>query len=331
MAMVVVSGAGCIVETSTTTTTVDTNILDTQISGPITNIPVHITTAQTPHTVTLAPFCSVNTKRAFAGDVTDNPRPLLSSFYPIDTVVGANGAKTLVRRIPDHNLRWASPSVLVGGDLDITGDLLSFCTGLTLSSSGGSMAMGFHANVGLFGAGERLGARFETGFDYNSISSRTASVAVTTVSTMNYFTHHTSLSSDTAYFLDEKSQGRLGYFVSLTLNSTFESSALNVFVQGAFHYQKFFEYTPSQRVTQNTYTFLITPPPTSYQTKETSVSSSFFSLAPGFYWNLSNHVRLVSGARLTFPVSDNIAEPQMAISPFARIDFIFGGPPDSKN
>jgi hypothetical protein len=105
---------------------------------------------------------------------------------------------------------------------------------------------------------------------------------------------------------------------------------LNFFVQGTFHYQEFFEYTPSQRATQHYYMFLFAPPASS-QASDVSVSSTFFSLAPGIYLNLSSRVRLVSGARLTFPLSDNVGEPQMVISPFAQIDFIFGGPPNSKN
>jgi hypothetical protein len=175
----VMTSAGCFVETSTTITTVDTHILDTQIRGPITNIPVHMTTAHTPHTVTLTPFGSANTRNVFAGDVSNTPRLFLSSFYPIDTIVGVSGTKTLVRRIPDHSLHWTTPSALVGADMDIAGDMTSFCAGVTFCRVGGSTTMGFHANVGLFGKRENFGARFEAGVDYNGCSSRTASAAVT--------------------------------------------------------------------------------------------------------------------------------------------------------
>jgi hypothetical protein len=294
----------------------------------MTNIPVHITTPNSPHTATLTPFCVVNPKKALTGNVDGSAPWQLYGFYPFDTTIAASGNKTITRRIPDHNLSWFLPPVVLGADLDLAGSISALSLGMNFFRSGGSTNFGLHGDVGLFGTRRGMGVRFDAGLDYERFQSWTSSVAVVSRESkiMDWVI---SRSVDTAFFFDEISQARLGFIASLTLNSTFEEWPVNFFVQCAFHHQTFYNYVPTTRVTQ--LAVMLVPVQTDYSRSEVSVSSAFFSLAPGISLSLSKHIRFVSGVRLTWPLSDNIAQPQMLVSPFARIDFVLGNASNAKN
>ena len=315
--------SGCVIETTTTTAT---HILNTKIDGPMTDIPIHVTTPNTPHTATLTPFFSLGTKKPFIGDVEGSTPWQQYGFYPRDTVYSANGKKTVVRRIPDHNFTWNPSSMVFGGDVDIVGKCSAFSGGLVFSRIGGATNMGGHVNVGIFAAERNVGVRFDVGVEVGRVYSQTSSVAVTTHELKSWWC--TSTWTDTMFYFDEVSQTRFNYFAPLTFNTAFDRFPANVVVQGAVHVQKFFSYAPSQRYSQ-AYLMLI-PCDQSSSKEEVSLSSVCFSLAPGVFVDITKRIRLISGARFVWPLSASIAQPSLLVSPFARIDILLGRPSTSK-
>ena len=304
------SATGCFVETQTT----ETHILDSKIFGTSTQIPVHVTTPASPHTSTFSPYCSFGNQRTVRGIVEGSSPYLIRNLYPPDTVVGADGKKSLVRRIPANNLAWKLPAFAFGADWDYKGSATAMTMGANYSSLEGSTHCGFHGSVALFSARENgLGVRLETGLGVEEISSENSSVVITWKESQ-FLGWVTSRSVDTAYYRDKVRSFGMNYFASLTLNSTFSQSPVNVLIQGAYHSQNFFDYTPRERTTITP----IFPGCDSRPSTTVSISSSFASVTPGIVISFSTRICLVVGARFLWPLSESFGEPTTLVLPFLR-------------
>lgn len=293
--------AGCVV-----TKTVETVILDTKLDGPTTPIPVHITTPRTPNSITITPSFSFGSGRPIAGEVegssgTQYPGPAASSPY---------------------NLSWNLPASSAAIEVDIAREATAFTFGANMASTNGFTQWGLLASVGTFAAKEgNMAMRVDIGLSFQGVSQRTSSMVVTTTEDDFLWSHTTTV--DTAYCFDSFTQNRFGYFASLTFNTYDIGIPFNFAVQAAFHRQTLISFEPRTQVQWQ----WLAPSPIIVQTRssggEATTAASFISLAPSISVDLMENTRLVAGARILWPVSDNVQVPKSVVMPFVRFDYSF--------
>ena len=290
------------------TQTIETHILDARLDGAPTQIPIHVTTPQTSGTITVTPYAGLRATPRITGEVEGSPVSDGAPFYPAN-------------QVPDHNLAWNFPAFTAGIDLDVAMQSTAFSFGANYSASNGSTRGGFLAGFGLFNPHPgNIAVRFDGGVTMQGVSSRVASVVVTTT-TFNFF--GTSTSTDTAFYLDTKTELRFGYFASLTFNTTSESSPVNFVLQTAFQHQTLFDFVPYQRVTRQ---WMVSDPvvvESQSSDGKASTTATFFSLAPALAVELAPDMRLVAGARVFIPIMEKTVSPGTLILPFIRMDILF--------
>jgi hypothetical protein len=301
-AVLACSAAGC-----TVTQQVDTHILDAQLNGQPTPIPVHVTTPQTSNSTTVTPSLSLRATRRLTGQVEGSPVSDGIPFYPSG-------------QVPDHNLTWNFPVAAAGIELDIARQSTAFTLAGNVTAGSGTSTYGFLAGFGMFSHEPGgMAARFDIGATFQAITGRIASVEITTTHTTPLFgSPYTTV--DTAFYVDTQTKLRLGYFASLTLNTASEESPVNLVFQATYQYQSLFGFTPSRRVTRDWTNPILVPATTQNSGVDVSTTVSFFSVAPALAVRFGPMTRLVVGARISWPVMEDPPTPTTIVQPFIRMD-----------
>jgi len=109
----------------------------------------------------------------------------------------------------------------------------------------------------------------------------------------------------------------------MTLNSVSETMPVNFALQAAFHRQTLIDFEPHTQVKQD----WLAPTPFVIDSRSSggkaTTAASFLSLAPMLVVDINSTSRIVGGARILWPVSDNVQTPAFVVVPFIRFDYIF--------
>jgi hypothetical protein len=299
------------------TESVSTYILNTTVEGPVAQIPVHITTDGTPNSITITPSASLRVTDGVRGNVDGAPPLQALSLYPPETTVGLGGSTTVRRNPPQYTMAWNLPDYSLGLDLDFTWKSFAFAVGGSYTALGGNSLTGWYGSVGTFAvANANLGFRLDAGISWQAISHTTASVVLTTTE-LSFLGNVISKTADTTYYLDKQRETKLGYFLSLTLNSVKAEWPVNFFVQLAFNRQTLFDFEPRKVTTMH---FPI-PIVEHSSGGNASTAASFISVAPGLHVRIADGIRMVAGVRVMWDLSETLAEPSNITVPFVRFDF----------
>ena len=300
------------------TVEVQTYVLNSAVTAPPRDVPLHVTTPESRNALTLSPSVSFGMGGVYTGDVAGSPPTRNANFYPLDTARGPSGQLQFVREVPQDNLAWTHPNYTIGLDLDFTGKVVALALGANYATSGGVDYWGWRGGIGFPGQTKGgLGVRLDLGVGWQMVTYDVASVVVVKNS-VDYFGHSSS-SSDTAWYRDTGDDARFGYYLALTMNSAESSWVVNGFVQASVARQSLFNFEPSHTTTV---AWMPLPIPVEVSGGEATTGVTLLSLTPGLYTQLTESVRLLAGARVWWDVSGTITSGQPGVYPFIQIDFI---------
>ncbi len=314
--------SGCILAAGCTTSEMtQTFVKDATVAGPAGIPPVHVVTGDSKNSITLTGFLAFQ-KGQQRGYVTGSPPGQVSWLYPLDTVRLPAGGVSLVRRVPEYNLLWNLPEVAAGLHMDITWRSTAISFGASLSEASGSTLLGWSAGVGLFGGDSgAVRVRFDAGLSGQAMHYDASSVTISTSTTSWLFGSTTSV--DTAYYHDVRSASSLGYYGSLTLNSSVEEWPVNVFLQGSYVVQELLAYSPASRTTTDWLVPLFLPIPQESSSTEVSTRPALLGVTPGVYVRPSRSLLLLAGVRFMFDVSETLLDTGRIVIPFVQVSLSF--------
>jgi hypothetical protein len=273
--------------------------------GPFFQPPVQMV-HDTLQTITLRPSVSMITPQTLTGRLSGHTRVDGNGVYEIDTINSTTPYYQEPTGVDVHpfngnNFSWNMPGVLYGLALDIpvsSGFALS--VGGSYASLGGEPYWQTYGMISLFSISSRyIAVRFDAGMEWQNIKYDIEFVRRST--TLFPLVGYEDYSVEFDRFLQTETE--TNYFTALTLNSTFETSPVNLFLQAAAVRQMLFQnMAGGQGLFSSVYE-----------------AQLLFSLTPGFSVRLADKLSVVLGVRFVWDVSTETA-PQTMYQPLLQFD-----------
>lgn len=210
---------------------------------------------------------------------------------------------------PAEALAWTPSSGMLALNLRyMASGRFAISGGLVYAWGRSSGLLGGNVGVGLSNSGTSLGFHIETGVQIRRIVQSAQSVVVQT--TTDFLgNEYTSIGVS----LDHARSTVFDFYASMTLNTTFQASPVNFFLQLAITEQTFGSFVPSGD---------------DFWVEDTRVTEgvALFSAAPGISLHLGKSERLLLGVRMTEFLSNREWKPGRLWHPFLQFDVTFGEP-----
>jgi hypothetical protein len=240
---------------------------------------------------------SVKTARAVVHLSSNTKTALNGSFTNETTSTTASTAGTP----SSGKIHWALPRFEGGFDFDL---LLSQSVSLTLGANTSANLWGFNAGLGLHREDADAAVRLDLGFQWQSLS-YDIDYVLTTKTTSPF-----GESEETQNFHKRASASHGDFYGSLTVNTKNQLGSLNFFLQLGYTHQTIFDI--------NTQVLVF---PFWGWSNKASLSSSYFVLTPGIYFDLSKSLRIVAGAKCSLDAGFDSSDPSFLVAPVLLFDF----------
>lgn len=306
--------AGC-----STTQEVQTYIRDAHVAGPVATPPVHVVTDNSKHALTVSFYAVQQGKDNLFGNIEGSGTN--AWLYSPELVQRSDGSTVTTRTLPKYNVDWKRPEYSGGISLDaaLGGFAVSF--GGSFSRSSGASRYGWQGGIGVFTRDAKpVRIRLDLGIVSQRLEYQARTATITKTKTTWPFDSETTV--DTAYYFDRDTQGGIGYYGTITVNSALPSWPVNLFLQFNYLNQPVLSYTPVARTTTDFLFFV--PVQTTSGSGEVATRTTFLGLTPGIFIEPASNLILTGGVRALFDVSDTIKEPGYIIMPFVQLGFRVG-------
>jgi hypothetical protein len=306
--------AGC-----STTEQVQTYIRDAHVAGPVATPPVNVVTDDARNAVTFSFYAVQQGKENLAGNIEGSGTN--AWLYSPELVQRNDGSTVSTRVIPEYNVDWKRPEYSGGVHLDAAWDGFALTFGGSFSRASGASRYGWQGGIGFFTKEAKpVRIRLDLGIVSQHLEYQARTATITTTKTNWLFGSETAV--DTAYYFDRDTQGGIGYYGTLTINTALPSWPVNLFLQFNYLNQPVLSYTPVARTTTDFLLFL--PIQSTGGSGEISTRATFLGVTPGIYIEPASNLILTGGVRALFDVSDTIKEPGYIIMPFVQLGFRVG-------
>jgi hypothetical protein len=162
---------------------------------------------------------------------------------------------------------------------------------------------------------EQGAIRFDTGINIQEYSYDASTVVVTTTDPA-----WGSPTTEITFFHDINKNSDINFYASLTYNSIFEHSFINFFISLSYFGQSLLDFEPSE-TNVDYYPFIGV---TKYTTDARGeVSSTYLSISPGIYQNLSPWSRVVLGVSIIKNIGMEQPSQSVFILPQIKLDLMF--------
>ncbi len=292
-----------------------------QVSGPVANTPLNITTRDKKDTFTFSARFSVNDNQKINGRVEghSNVDPLGS--YAVDTVFNNNGtwyykpSDKNVRPYEGSNLEWNLPNYSAAVSVDYSpGENLSLNLGLNYAVQNQASYSGGNAGIGFFSVKGNSAVRLDAGVIWQEMSYVASTVMVTTDKP---FSGPSTTTVD--FFKDRNRSTNWNPYVSLTYNSISETALVNYFISAGFFSQTLFDFTPSSPNPEY-YPFAFTVIRNDQRGESTA---SFFHITPGIFFNMTDNSKILFGVRILKETQIEDASKSLFVLPVLQLDMNF--------
>lgn len=279
---------------SCTTTKQTLYLRQAEVTGPISQPPIHLTDSSDVPSVTFSPKFSYNTKKTLTGDVSQSTR-----FYGSDTIF-----------VPSKNsLTWNMSTVYAGLDIDL---LLSrsfaISLGVNYSSQSSLEVWGGTVGIGFFDYNKGSAFRFDVGLNIQSMR-YDAYTIVSTVTTSFWGGEEKYV----GFYWDVGKSTTINPYLNFTYNSAHKSWLVNFFINAGYSIQTLFSFEPrTSYYAFGTYT---------RTDLRGSTSAGFFNFTPGIYFFIGESNRVLLGSRFFLETQINGADPTLFILPMIQFDF----------
>ena len=242
------------------------------------------------------------------GRVEGHTRVNARGVYQVDSTVN-NGSVSYTERdgvntytFQGENLTWELPNYTVGLDFDYTlTNHLALSLGLNYSPGKSREFWGGSVGLGYFFYNKGLGGRLDAGAIFQSTSY--------TVDYVHVVDPAFSQTSDVTFLRKSGREMYTNFYGSLTINSMHPDWPINLFLQ----------------LSLSTQTFVAVTSPQSNGFEELQVHhlTTFLSVTPGIYINLTPASRIMLGLRLAHAMNIEDASHDFVPMPTAQLDFSF--------
>jgi hypothetical protein len=279
---------------SCTTTKQTLYLQQAEVTGPISQPPIHLTDSTDTPSVIFSPKLSYNTKKTLTGNVSNS-----GGLYTPDTIF-----------VPAENsLTWNMSTVYAGVDIDlILSRVFAISLGVNYSSQSNFEAWGGIVGIGLFSYKEGSAFRFDAGLNIQSMSYN----AYTVVETVT--TGFGGTDEYIAFFNDVGKSTSFNPYLNFTFNTAHKTWPVNLFINAGYSIQTILNFEP-----RTSYYALGTYTVTDLRGKATA---GFINFTPGIYFFLGESNRILIGSRFFLETQIAGANPTLFILPMIQFDFV---------
>lgn len=267
---------------------------EAEVTGPISQPPIHLTDSSDTPSVTFSPKFSYNTNKTLTGNVRQT-----TEIFEFDTTF-----------VPSENsLTWSMATVYAGIDIDLkVSRSFAISVGVNYSSQSNFEAWGGTVGIGLFGYNKGAAYRFDIGLSIQSMQ-YDAYTVVSSVTT-GFFG---GTDEYTAFYHDVGKSTSYNPYFNFTYNTAYKSWPVNLFINVGYSIQTLFNFEP-----RTSYYAFGTFTVTDLRGKTTA---GFFNFTPGIYFFLGESNRILLGSRFFLETQIDGADPTLFILPMIQFDF----------
>jgi len=280
---------------SCTTTHQTLYLQQAEVTGPISQPPIHLTDSTDTPSVVFSPKLSYNTNTTLTGSVDES-----RGLYGADTFYIPN----------ETSLIWNMQTVYAGVDIDlILSRVFAISLGVNYSSQSNFEAWGGIVGIGLFSYKEGSAFRCDVGLNIQSMRY----YAYTIVSTVT--TGFWGGSDEyVGFYWDVGKSTSINTYLNFTYNSAHKSWFVNFFINAGYSIQTLFSFEPrTSYYAFGTYT---------RTDLRGSTTAGFFNFTPGIYFFIGESNRVLLGSRFFLETQIDGANPTLFILPMIQFDFV---------
>lgn len=291
---------------------------DIEVSGPINNPPLNITTGQEQGSFNVSTRFSVNDNKQISGRIEKHSYVDHQGIYRVDTMLNNDGSRYYKesnlnsQEFDGSNLKWNLPAFSAAVNMDYTiGSHMALNVGLNYSVLNQDDYLGGSAGIGIFSENEGSAFRFDAGIMWQSLSYEASTVVITKESHL-----FGSNSTTVDFFKDRSRSTNWNPYLSLTFNTSAKTSPLNFFLSLGYFSQTLFNFEPSS------------PNPEYYPLGITVIrndqrgesTTSFLNLSTGVFINLTEKSKIILGVKLMKETQIEETSKSLFILPVLQLD-----------
>ncbi|MFC2094804.1 hypothetical protein ACFLSH_04165 [Bacteroidota bacterium] len=266
-----------------------------EVTGPISQPPIHLTDSTDTPSVTFSPKLSYNTNTTLTGSVDES-----RGLYGADTFYIPNAT----------SLIWDMQTMYAGLDIDLkVSRTFAISLGVNYSSQPNFNAWGGTVGIGLFSYKEGSAFRFDVGLNIQSMRYDVYTI-VSTVTTGFWG----GTDEYTGFYWDTGKSTSINPYLNFTYNSAHKSWLVNFFINAGYSIQTLFSFEPRTSIHAfGTYT---------RTDLRGSTTAGFFNFTPGIYFFIGESNRILLGSRFFLETQIEGADPTLFILPMIQFDFV---------
>ena len=308
-------------------TTVQTLYLqDVEVTGPFNQSPIHITDSTDTPSGTLSMRFSYNPEKEIIAKSEGTPMVNSQEFFQVDTFYNNDGTITYketpgVNNYPyqGQNLTWNFAVVTAGLDLDLKlSRNFALFAGVNYAGGNNKSLWGGTGGIGFFGINNGIAFRLDAGLHFQSIAYDAFTIA--DIKETFFFG---STDEYVLFYHDIDKSTHFDPFANFTFNTAKKDWLLNIFINAGYSIETLLDFEPKTI----DYTWFPLPP---FIFDETIISdfrgettAGFIHVASGIYFNVTEHSRIIIGARFFFETQLEDASAATFILPMMQADFRF--------
>ena len=306
---------------SPSTTITKIYLQDIEVSGPISQLPVHITDS-TVSGIIISPRVSFNTKKTFRGKIDGHTLVNSQGVFQIDTAKNIDGTYYFIET-PDSNkypfngknLTWNIADITASVDFDFKVSRgVALFMGANYSVVNQKSLWGGLAGLGLMGSGKNASYRVDLGFTMQQIPYEAYTIVSVTqtssLGTSSYVCDYTDIGTETHF----------NPFLSLTLNSANPEWLLNIFIQAGYSTQTLADFTPETQVYRD---FFYYENVNITEDLRGEAMVGLINITPGISLNIGDTGRVLVGTRLNWITQTEEVDNSFYLLPMLQFDFKF--------
>jgi hypothetical protein len=266
------------------------------VTGPMNNPPLNITTEQKQGSFTISPRFIINDNKQISGRIEKHSSVDPLGIFRVDTAFNNDGSRYYKesnlnsQEFNGNNLKWNLPSFSAAVNMDYAvGNHVALNMGLNYSVHNQDDFLGGNAGIGFFSQKDGSAFRFDAGIMWQSLSYEAWTVVITEERPL-----FGSASTTVDFFKDRDKSTNWNPYASLTFNTYSKNSPLNFFLNLGYFSQTLFDFEPSN------------PNPEYYPLGITVIrndqrgesTTSFLNLSTGVFINMTEKSRVILGVRL---------------------------------
>lgn len=290
------------------------------VDSPVNQPPLHITNGQKSHSITFSPKVYINTFKNYSGIVTGHTNVNSSGLFQVDNVVNSDGTRSYKESSSNsypyngENFNWNLPDVSVGFQVDVAvSDHFAINGGINYAEANRKKLINGSVGIGFFSEKDGSAVRFDMGLLFQNTHYDVSSVVITYINPS-----FGSKQTEIAFYNDNGKSTSTDFYGSFTFNTANKNSLLNFYLNLSYFGQTVLDYKP-MNLNKDLYPFSFV----SEDNSQGQVYTSFLSLTPGLYTDISEWGRLSVGVGLLKEIKIDNSSKSLFINPVVQFDMLF--------